>query len=89
MINDSDTEFFANDGDIENIVPNSGNDDIVTPEASIHIVQDNEKRKGKNSKRKLEEVQLQWRCNITPNIREDCNLVEEVCHHFKESTSSL
>ena len=43
LMNDSDTEFFANDEDIENIVSDSDNADILTPEASIHIVKDNEK----------------------------------------------
>ena len=43
FMSDSDTEFFANDEDIENIVPDSDNADILTPEASIHIVKDNEK----------------------------------------------
>ena len=42
-MNDSDTEFFANDEDIENIVSDFDNADILTPEASIHIVKDNEK----------------------------------------------
>ena len=40
-------------------------------------------------KSKLEEVQFQWRCNISPNIREDWNLVGEVCHQSKESASPL
>ena len=68
LINDSDTEFFANDKEIENIVPDSANADILTPEASIHAVKDNEKKQGKNSKNKLEEVQFQWRRNVAPNI---------------------
>ena len=38
LMNDSDTEVFANDEDLENIVPDSDNADILTPEASIHIV---------------------------------------------------
>ena len=42
-MNDSDIEFFPNDEDIESIVRDSGNADILTPEASIHIVKDNEK----------------------------------------------
>ena len=41
-MNDSDTEFFANDEDIENIVPDSDNADILTPEVCIHIFKDNE-----------------------------------------------
>ena len=80
LMNDSDTEFFGNDEDIE---------DILSPEASIHIVKDNEKEQGKNSKRKLEEVQFQWRRNIAPNIREECNFVGEVYHQLKESASPL
>ena len=36
-MNDSDTEFFANDKDIENIAPDSDKADILTPEANIHI----------------------------------------------------
>ena len=44
-MNDSDAEFFAYDEDIEKIVPDSDNADILTPEASIHIVKDNEKGK--------------------------------------------
>ena len=59
LMNDSDTEFFANDEDIENIVPNSDNTDILTTEVSIHIAKDNEKEQGKNWKSKLEEVQFQ------------------------------
>ena len=86
LMNDSDIEFFAND---EGIFPDSGNADILTPEASIHIVKDNEKEQWKNLKSKLEEVQFQWRCNISPNIREDWNLVGEVCHQSKESASPL
>ena len=89
LINDSDTEFFANDKEIENIVPDSANADILTPEASIHVVKDNEKKQGKNSKNKLEEVQFQWRRNVAPNIWEERNLVAEVCHQLKESTSPL
>ena len=88
-MNDSDTEFFTNDEYREKIVPNSNNADILTPEASIHIVKDNEKEQGKNSKRKLEEVQFQWRRNIAPNIREECNFVGEVYHQLKESASPL
>ena len=64
LMNDSDTEFVANDKDIENIIPNSEHTDILTPEASTHIVKDNEKEQGKNSKTKLEDVQFQWRRNI-------------------------
>ena len=89
LMNDSDIEFFANDEGIENIFPDSGNADILTPEASIHIVKDNEKEQGKNSKRKLEEVQFQWRRNIAPNIREECNLGGEVCHQLKENALPL
>ena len=59
LMNDSDTEFFANDEDIENIVPDSDNTDILTPEVSVHVVKDNEKEQGKNWKSKLEEVQFQ------------------------------
>ena len=50
LINDSDTEFFANDKEIENIVPDSANADILTPEASIHVVKDNEKKRKKFEK---------------------------------------
>ena len=50
LMNDSDTEFFGNYEDIE---------DILTPEASIHILKDNEKEQGKNSESKLEEVQFE------------------------------
>ena len=53
-MNDSDIEFFPNDEDIESIVRDSGNADILTPEASIHIVKDDEKEQGKYSKSKLE-----------------------------------
>ena len=88
-MNDSDTEFFANDEEIENTVLDSDNTDILTPEASIHIVKDNEKEQGKNSKSKLEEVQFQWRRNIIPNIREERNLAEEVSHQLKEIASPL
>ena len=80
LMNDSDTEFFRNDEDIE---------DILSPEASIHIVKDNEKEQEKNSESKLEEVQFQWKRIIAPNIREECNLVGEVCHQLKESASPL
>ena len=88
-MNDSDTEFFANDEDIENIVPDSDNADILTPEASIHIVKDNENEQGKNLKNKLDEIQFQWRPKIALNIREECNLVGEVYHQLKENTSPL
>ena len=43
----------------------------------------------KKSKTKLKEVQFQQRHNIAPNIREECNLVGEVCHPLKESTFPL
>ena len=89
LMNDSDKEFFANDKYKENIVPDSENADILTPEGSIHIVKDNEKEQGKNSKSKFEEVQFQWRRNIASNIREDWNLVGKVCHRLKESASPL
>ena len=79
-MNDSDTKFFANGEGIENIVPYFDNGDILTPEASIHIVKDNEKEQGKNSKNKLEKVQFQWRRS---------NLVGELCHKLKESASPL
>ena len=55
-MNNSGTEFFANYEDIENIVPDSDNADILTPEASIHIVKDNENEQGKNLKNKLDEI---------------------------------
>ena len=35
LMNNSDAEFFANDEDLENIVPDSNNADMLTPEASI------------------------------------------------------
>ena len=88
-MNDSDTEFFANDEDIDNIVSDSDNADILTPEASIHIVKDNENEQGKNLKNKLDEIQFQWRPKIALNIREECNLVGEVYHQLKENTSPL
>ena len=88
-MNDCDIELLANDEDIENIVPVSDNADILTPEVSIRIVKNNEKKQGKNSKSKLEEVQLQWRRSIAPNIREECNVVGEVYHQLKESASPL
>ena len=47
----------------DDIAPDSDNADFLTPEASIHIVKDNEKEQEKNSKSKLEEVQFQWRRN--------------------------
>ena len=53
LMNDSDTEFFANVEDIENIVPNSYNADNLTPAASIDIVKDNEKEQGKIRKASL------------------------------------
>ena len=53
LMNDSDTELFGKVEDIENIVPNSHNVDILTPEASIHIVKDNEKEQGKIRKASL------------------------------------
>ena len=43
----------------------------------------------KKLKTKLKEVQFQWRHKIAPNIREECNLVEEVCHPLKQSTLPL
>ena len=61
----------------------------TAPESSILIVKDNEKEQAKNSKGKLEEVQFQWRRNIAPKIKEKFNLVGEVCHQLKESTSPL
>ena len=88
-MNNSGTEFFANYEDIENIVPDSDNADILTPEASIHIVKDNENEQGKNLKNKLDEIQFQWRPKIALNIREECNLVGEVYHQLKENTSPL
>ena len=87
-MNDFDSEFLANDEDIENNFPDSDNADILTPEASIHIVKDNGKEQGKYLKNKFEEVQFQWRRNIA-NIREKCNLLEEVCQQLKESASPL
>ena len=89
LMNDSDTEFFANYEDIDDIAADSDNADFLTPEARIHIVKDNEKEQEKNSKSKLEEVQFQWRRNIAPNIREECNFVGEVYHQLKESASPL
>ena len=88
-MNDSGTKFYANDENRDNIVPDSHNADISTAEASIHIVKDNKKIQGKNSKSNLEEVQFQSRRKIAPKIREECNLVGEVCHQLKESTSPL
>ena len=40
-------------------------------------------------KSKLEELQFQWRRNIAPNIREECNLGGEVCHQLKENALPL
>ena len=88
-MNNSGTEFFANYEDIENIVPDSDNADILTPEASIHIAKDNENEQGKNLKNKLDEIQFQWRPKIALNITEECNLVGEVYHQLKENTSPL
>ena len=47
------------------------------------------RNRGKSSKSKLEDVQFQWRHNIAPNIREECNLVGDVSHQLKWSASSL
>ena len=55
-MNDSGTKFYANDENRDNIVPDSHNADISTAEATIHIVKDNKKIQGKNSKSNLEEV---------------------------------
>ena len=44
-MNDSDTELFANDEDIENIVADSNTADILTPEASIYFVEDRNREK--------------------------------------------
>ena len=52
-MDDSDTLFFANDENIEKIVPNSDNADIFTPEATIHIVKGNENEQGKIRKASL------------------------------------
>ena len=52
-MNDSDTEFFANGENIENIVPNSDNADILTPEASVHIAKGKENEQGKIRKASL------------------------------------
>ena len=87
LMKDSNTEFFADDEDVENIVPDSDHAGISTREASIHIIKYNESEKGKNAKSKFEEVQFQWKYDIAPNIREECNLVGEVCHQLKESGS--
>ena len=59
----------------ENIVIDSAYANILTHQASIHIVKDNEKEVGKNLNSKPEKVQFQWRRKIAPNIREECNLV--------------
>ena len=74
---------------MESIVPDCDNVDILTPEAIIHIVKDNETEQGKSPKSELEEVQLQWRRNIASKIGEECNLVGEVCYQWKESASLL
>ena len=89
LMNNSGIEFFANYEDIANIVPDSDNADILTPEASIHIVKDNENEQGKNLENKLDEIQFQWRPKIALNIREECNLVAEVSHQLKKSTLPL
>ena len=47
------------------------------------------KESKENSNSRLEEVQFQWRRNIAPNIRKECNLAGEVRHQLKESASSL
>ena len=49
-MNDSDTEFFVNDKNIENIVPNSDKADISTPEASIYVVKDMKRNRKKFEK---------------------------------------
>ena len=40
-------------------------------------------------KNKLEELQFQWRRDIAPKIRKQCNFVGEICHQLKESASPL
>ena len=87
LMNDSDTELFSNDEDIENIVADSNIANILTPEASIYFVED--RNREKNLKNKIEELQFQWRRDIAPNIRKECNLVGEICHQLKESASPL
>ena len=47
------------------------------------------KESKENSNSRLEEVQFQWRRNIAPNIRKQCNLAGEVCYQSKESPSPL
>ena len=75
LTNGSDTEFFSNNKDLEDIVPYSDDTDILTPVVSIHIVKYNKKEPEKDSKSKLEELKFQWRPKIAPIIRKECNLV--------------
>ena len=89
LMNDSDTVFSANDKDIDNIVPDSDNANILTPEASIHIVKDNEKEQGKNCKASLKKSNFSGDVTLLLTLEKNAILVGEVCHQLKESASPL
>ena len=81
-MNDSDTEFFANDKDIENIVPDSDNADILTPEANIHIVKDNEKEQGKkNQKPSLKKSNFSRDIILLLTLEKNAILLERFATH--------
>ena len=75
-MNDSGTKFYGNDENIDNIVPDSDNADISTAEASIHIVKDNKKEQGKNSKSNLKKSNFSREVRLLLTLEKNAILLE-------------
>ena len=98
LVNDSDTEFVA-DEDLSECPPQSSNNNVLTPEANIHILPEanihilpeakSKKKLYKKKKKDKAEGTVNWSKQAKLNERIPCNLKAEVLHYFNEMSSSL
>ena len=90
LINDWNTEFVS-DEDLPERPPQSSNNNVLTPEANIHILPEakSKKRLSKKKKEDKAEATINWSKQAKLNEKIPCNLKAEVLHDFSEMSSPL
>ena len=90
LVNDSDTEFVA-DEDLPECPPQSSNNNVLTPEANTHILPEANSEKSflKRRKKDKAEATINWSKQTKLNERIPCNLKAEVLHDLNEMSSPL
>ena len=90
LVNDSDTEFVA-DEDLPECPLQSSNNNVLTPESNIHILPEAKSKKSflKRNKKDKAEATINWSKQANLNERIPCNLKAQVLHDFNEMSSPL